>query len=160
MARYYFFQNDGLQNREESPPLWVHTFAAPLSLLPRLCWSREMLLFGLGAIRGAQHMVWWMRRSMPTISRANYPGAPLRVRVRVRAEYVLMTQTTLDDKADVFFDPNTLAADGTKSLGPTAFSVGYHLPPSFPPLLSPEFRSPCPCLCGLLSRWTTCTTWT
>lgn len=37
-------------------------------------------------------------------------------------QYVLMTQKTLEDSAEVFFDPNTLAADGTKSLGPTAFS--------------------------------------
>jgi len=37
-------------------------------------------------------------------------------------QYVLMTQKTLEDEAQLFFDPNTLAADGTKSLGPTAFS--------------------------------------
>jgi prolyl oligopeptidase len=33
-----------------------------------------------------------------------------------------MTQKTLEDEAQLFFDPNTLSADGTKSLGPTAFS--------------------------------------
>lgn len=45
----------------------------------------------------------------------------------VRAEYVLMTQKTLADEGTVFFDPNTLAADGTKSLGPTGFSVSLRM---------------------------------
>jgi prolyl oligopeptidase len=37
-------------------------------------------------------------------------------------QYVLMRQKTLDSTPELFFDPNTLAADGTKSLGATAFS--------------------------------------
>lgn len=37
-------------------------------------------------------------------------------------QYVLMTQPSLDAPATVFFDPNLLAADGTKSTGATAFS--------------------------------------
>ena len=37
-------------------------------------------------------------------------------------QYVLMRQKTLEADAELFFDPNTLAADGTKSLGGTAFS--------------------------------------
>ena len=37
-------------------------------------------------------------------------------------QYVLMRQKTLDSDPTVFFDPNTLAADGTKSLGATSFS--------------------------------------
>ncbi len=43
------------------------------------------------------------------------------------AEYVLMTQKTLQDEATEFFDPNKLATDGTKSLGPTAFAVSMYI---------------------------------
>ena len=37
-------------------------------------------------------------------------------------QYVLYSSPTIDGEAEVFFDPNTLAADGTKALGSTAFS--------------------------------------
>uniref|UniRef100_A0A7S1DPL6 Prolyl endopeptidase n=3 Tax=Hemiselmis andersenii TaxID=464988 RepID=A0A7S1DPL6_HEMAN len=37
-------------------------------------------------------------------------------------QYVLMTQKTLEDAPEVFFDPNALSSDGTKSLGPSSFS--------------------------------------
>jgi prolyl oligopeptidase len=37
-------------------------------------------------------------------------------------QYVLYSSKSVDDAAELFFDPNTLASDGTKALGATAFA--------------------------------------
>ena len=37
-------------------------------------------------------------------------------------QYVLYSSKSADDAAELFFDPNTLASDGTKALGATAFA--------------------------------------
>jgi prolyl oligopeptidase len=37
-------------------------------------------------------------------------------------QYTLYSSNTVDGEVELFFDPNTLASDGTKALGATAFS--------------------------------------